>query len=382
MNFEFGEDSELLREQARKMLSAQCTTARVRQYLDGNDYDRDLWAQMAEQGWLGVSIDEAHGGSALGYEVLCVLAEELGRALAPVPFASSVYLVTEAIKAHASAEQQAAWLPLLASGQAVGAFALAAGLDNPREDNVQLRVVGGKISGEQWPVTDASYADFTIAVARNEAGALGLYRVDLSQSTVVREPLQSIDPTRPQARVTFAGAQAEALGNGTVSWDAVQHLLSQAAVLVAFEQIGGASVALEMATSYAKDRIAFGRPIGSFQAIKHKLADMYVANELARSNAYYGCWALSNQAPELALAAATARVSATNAFNFAARENIQTHGGMGFTWEMDCHFYLRRASSLSALLGSATYWKEALVSQWLQQCHSTEPAPQEAAAAH
>ena len=365
MNFDFDEDSELLRDQARKMLQAQCPTTRVRQFLNGDkDFDRDLWQQMADLGWLGVTIDEAHGGSALGYEGLCVLAEELGRAIAPVPFSSSVYLATPAIQSHGSAEQQAKWLPQLANGQSIGCFSLASGLGNPSAANVQLRFEGGTLSGEQWPVTDGAHANFAVAVARNAQGELGLYHVDLTQAAVARDALQSIDPTRPQARLTFAAAAAEPLGTGRCSWADVQRLLARAAVLVAFEQVGGASVCLEAATAYAKERVAFGRPIGSFQAIKHKLADVYVGNELARSNAFFGCWALSHGPDELLLAAAASRVSATQAFNFAARENIQTHGGMGFTWEMDCHLYLRRASALAALLGSAPHWKEEVVTQW------------------
>ncbi|ARU06479.1 acyl-CoA dehydrogenase [Comamonas serinivorans] len=382
MNFDFNEDSELLREQARKMLQAQCPTTLVRQYLPGDQgFDRALWQQMADLGWLGVTIAEEHGGSALGYEGLCVLAEEIGRALAPVPFASSVYLATPAIQAHASAEQQAQWLPKLASGQAIGCWVLATGLGNPREADVKLRVDAGKLNGEAWPVTDGAQADFAIVVARNAQDELGLYRVDLTQASVAREALQSIDPTRAQARLTFAGAAAEPLGAGRVSWADVKRLLAQAAVLVAFEQVGGASVCLETATAYAKERVAFGRPIGSFQAIKHKLADIYVANELARSNAYFGCWALANGPAELALAAATARVSATQAFNFAARENIQTHGGMGFTWEMDCHLFLRRSASLAALLGSAGYWKEEVVAEWTRASHAPAAA-KVAAVAH
>jgi len=138
-------------------------------------------------------------------------------------------------------------------------------------------------------------------------------------------------------------------------------VLDRAAVPLAFEQVGGAQASLEMATAYAKERFAFGRPIGSFQAIKHKLADIYIAIELARSNAYYGAWALSADAAELPLAAATARVSATEAFDLAAKENIQTHGGIGFTWEADCHLYYRRARLLALTIGSARYWKDRVV---------------------
>ena len=142
-----------------------------------------------------------------------------------------------------------------------------------------------------------------------------------------------------------------------------ESILSRAAVLLAFEQVGGADKALEMAKSYALERYAFGRPIGSYQAIKHKLADMYVKNELARSNAYYGAWALNADAAELPLAAAAARVAACDAFWFAAKENLQTHGGMGYTWDVDCHLYYRRAQQLGLVAGGAKAWKERLVSQ-------------------
>jgi acyl-CoA dehydrogenase len=143
----------------------------------------------------------------------------------------------------------------------------------------------------------------------------------------------------------------------------VERLLDRAAILTAFAQVGGAAASLEMATAYAKERFAFGRPIGSFQAIKHKLADVYVATELARSNAYYGAWALSADAADLPLAAATARVSASDAFFLAAKENIQVHGGVGFTWDYDCHLFYRRAKLLALSLGSQRYWKDRVVSE-------------------
>jgi alkylation response protein AidB-like acyl-CoA dehydrogenase len=159
-------------------------------------------------------------------------------------------------------------------------------------------------------------------------------------------------------------------------------LLDKAAVLVAFEQVGGAQACLDMATAYARERIAFGRQIGSFQAIKHKLADVYIATELARSNAYYGAWALQTGAPALGLAAAAARVAATEAFQLAAQENIQTHGGMGFTWEMDCHLFYRRAKMLALTLGSARHWKDRLVTLWVVSSDAAaEPAELSAPAA-
>ncbi|MGH7212150.1 MAG: acyl-CoA dehydrogenase family protein, partial [Acetobacteraceae bacterium] len=202
-------------------------------------------------------------------------------------------------------------------------------------------------------------ADIAVVAAR-EGADLVLALVDLNGAGVMRAPIETLDPTASQARLRFESVPAEKMARG---WAAVAGVLDRAAVLVAFAQVGGASACLEMATAYAKERHAFGRPIGSFQAIKHRLADVYVATELARSNAYYGAWALETGAAELPLAAATARVSASEAGFFAAKENIQVHGGIGFTWEMDCHLLYRRAKHLGLVLGSVRHWKERVVSE-------------------
>ncbi|MBL8349389.1 MAG: acyl-CoA/acyl-ACP dehydrogenase [Burkholderiaceae bacterium] len=370
MNFDFSDDLNLLRQQARKFLEAQCPTRAVRRILDREaPFDRALWQQVARMGWLGAALPEAYGGSALGHEGLCVIAEELGRALAPIPFGSSAYLAIEAILGHGSEAQKAEYLPRLAAGELIAAFAIAEGPDNPRPDAVQVQVREGRLSaaelsGEKWPVVDGSIADLAITVARDPQGAVALYLVPMAAEGVARQALDTVDPTRDQARLRFDAAPAERLGAGPCGWEAVQALLDKAAVLFAFEQLGGAQACLEMATGYARERTAFGRPIGSFQAIKHKLADVYIAIELARSNAYYGAWALQAAAPELGLAAAAARVSASEAFHLASKENIQTHGGMGFTWEMDCHLYYRRSKMLALALGSTRHWKDRLVALW------------------
>jgi alkylation response protein AidB-like acyl-CoA dehydrogenase len=365
MNFDFSEDLNMLRDEARKFLAERCPTRAVRRILEGDaPYDRELWQQVAQMGWLGAAVPEAYGGAGLGHEGLCVLAEELGRAIAPIPFASSVYLATEAIMAHGSDAQKQKYLPKLAAGELIGSFAIAEGADNPRPEAVAVRLQGGSVSGSKWPVADGGIADFAVVVAKDDTGTPRLAIVDLAGKGVARTALKTIDPTRDQARLDFDGAPAELLGDGGAGWPSVQALLDRAAVLVAFEQVGGAQACLEMATAYAKDRVAFGRPIGSFQAIKHKLADVYIATELARSNAYYGAWALSTDAPELPLAAAAARVAATEAYHLASKENIQTHGGMGFTWELDCHLFYRRAKMLALALGSARHWKNRLVDRW------------------
>jgi alkylation response protein AidB-like acyl-CoA dehydrogenase len=317
---------------------------------------------VAGQGWLGAAIPETYGGLGLGHLELCVIAEELGRALAPIPFASTAYFLAEALMLAGSEAQKQAWLPKIAAGETLGCFASVERAGALTEAQVQARVDGGKLTGAKLPVTDGDIADVAVVLAR-EGGRLGLFLVELGGAGVARETLQTLDPTRSAAKLTFSGAVAERLGEAGEGLALAEALLERAAVLLAFEQVGGADRALEMAKGYALERYAFGRPIGSYQAIKHKLADMYVKNELARSTAYYGAWALESGASELPLAAAQSRVAASEAYWFAAKENVQTHGGIGFTWEVDCHLFYRRAQQLGLVAGGSKAWKERLVRQ-------------------
>ncbi len=367
MNFDFSDDQKALREQAARFLRDRCTTKTVRHILEGGDiYDRDLWKGVVEMGWTATAIPEEFGGLGLGYLELCVIAEELGRAVAPIPFASSVYMATEALIVAGSDEQKAKYLPKLAAGERIGTFAIAEGPHAPSPRTIRATLKGGKLDGTKMPVADGMAADFAIVLARtgdDGERSLSLAIVDLTGTGVTREAISSMDPTRGQATITFSGAPAEALGATGEGWALTKQIQNRAAVLMAFEQVGGADACLAMAKDYALNRYAFGRQIASFQAIKHKLADMYVNTEIARSNAYYGAWALSTGAPELAEAAAGARISATHAYDFASKENIQTHGGMGFTWELDCQLFFRRAKSDGLALGPARVWKERLVQQ-------------------
>ncbi len=359
MNFDFSDDLKQLRDQARRFLSEQCTPAVVRRTLDEQEiFAAALWREIAAMGWIGAAIPEQYGGAGLGYEGLCVLAEEIGRVVAPVPFGSTAYLASEAILTAGSEAQKREWLPKLADGSTIGCLALAEGAGNPDPATIQARVIAGRLSGAKWPVADGGIADIAIVVARDEAGQVGMFLASLAD--VPQRDLRTLDPTRNYACLQFDALPVERLGPGG-GWDAVQRVLDRAAVLFAFEQVGGADACLNMAREYAQERYAFGRPIGSFQAIKHKLADVYVATELARSNAYYGAWALGADAADLPLAAATARVSATEAFHLASKENIQTHGGIGFTWAVDCQLYYRRSKQLALTLGGAPFWKNRLV---------------------
>lgn len=363
MNFEFNDEQNLLRDQARGFLAGNCPPAVVRRVLEGDElYAEDLWGKIAEMGWTATVIPEEYGGLDLSYLELVVIAEELGRACAPVPFSSSVYLATEAILSAGSAAQKEAWLPKLATGEAIGTLAYAEGGGRPEAAGLSTAFSNGKLSGTKPVVADAQIANVLIVAARSDSGdGASLYLVPTDQSGVKCTAVKTLDPTRNHANVTFDAADAELLGGEGRGWGLLDNVLNRAAVLFAWEQLGGADACLEMAKEYAMGRFAFGRPIASYQAIKHKLADMYVKNTLARSNAYYGAWALNTDAAELPLAAATARVGSTQAYYYASKENIQTHGGMGYTWEFDCQFYYRRSKVLALAIGSEGLWQDKLL---------------------
>ena len=359
MNFDFSEDLNQVRAEARAFLAEHAAGSARRALESGTGFDRALWAEMGKLGWIGAAIPEEYGGSGLGEEGLCVLAEEIGRSFAATPFASSAYLASQALLRFGSEAQRRRYLPGLADGSVIGCFALAEGVGAPAADRLTVQLREGLLHGSKHPVIDGGLAGIAI-VALRHAGEIALMVVDLDQPQVERISLESLDPSRDVARLSFAGARGDVLP-GALGFSAVETLLDRAAVLFAFEQIGGAQACLEMARDYALQRQAFGRPIGSFQAIKHKLADVYVAIEVARSNAYYGAWALGADAPDLTSAGAAARVAATHAYELASAENIQTHGGMGFTWEYDCHLYYRRAKHLALAIGAAPFWKDRLI---------------------
>jgi hypothetical protein len=359
MDFDFSEDQEHIRGEARRFLEARCGVGVVRGVLDdpARAYDEALWSALVEQGWAGITIPESHGGSGLSRVDLCVLAEELGRVVAPVPFASTVYILAEALLV-AGTETQQERLREIVSGDCIGCLAVSEGPGEPSPGAVRAIVRNGKLTGTKIPVTDGLAATVALVLARDgENGVPRLHLVDLGGNGVRREAVRSLDPTRDTAHLFFEDAPCEPIGDGAL----LDHLLDRAAVLLAFEQVGGADRCLEQAIEYANLRYAFGRPIGSQQAIKHKLADMYVNNQIARSNAYYGAWALEAANAELPAAAAAARVAACDAYWYASSENIQTHGGIGFTWESDCHLFHRRALQTGMVLGSVDTWRERLV---------------------
>ena len=284
----------------------------------------------------------------------------MGRSLAPTPFSSSVYLATEAILKLGSNNQHQKYLPKLSAGEIIGTLAHTETFTTPTKENLSCEVNNEKLNGTKIAVPDGDIANFAIVSAK-EGKEVKLCLVDLSDEGVEIITQNTLDPSRSHALINFKNTKVEILESNEEGWTAIQEIFDRAAVLFAFEQLGGSEACMNMAKEYAMGRFAFGRPIASFQAIKHKIADMYIAVELARSNCYFGAWALSTDAPELSIAAATARVSASQAYNECSKENIQTHGGMGFTWEFDCHLYYRRCRQLAANIGNQATWKNKLI---------------------
>jgi alkylation response protein AidB-like acyl-CoA dehydrogenase len=359
MNFDFSEEQKLLQKTARDYLAEHCPLATSRAVLEGGGtHSEALWKGVAEMGWLGAAVPESYGGAGFGRLELALIAMELGRALAPIPFGPSVYLVTEALLEAGSDAQRQKYLPRLASGELIGTFAHAEQIG--RVDAIATRFENGVVNGSKLPVPDAQVAGLALVVV-TAGGATKLALVDLTGGGSNAEVLESIDGSRPQARLTLDGAPAELLGDSGTDEAFLAHLLDRAAVLTAFEQIGGAERSFEITREFTLGRYAFGRPIASFQALKHRMADVYAAIQLATSNAYYGAWALSSNDPELGTAACGARICASDAFDLAATEMIQMHGGVGYTWEYDCHLFYRRAKLLSLALGGPGEWREQLI---------------------
>ena len=363
MHFDLTPDQIQLKDMARRLFQQSAATATARDALEGRvAYDEPLWRQLAGLGWLGSAIPESFGGSGGGELELCVLAEEAGRALAALPRLSTVFLAADLIGRAGSDEARRRYLPAIAEGSLI--VAVAERTAKPAGHRLPVWA-GDALSGSVEPVLDGGFAGVVIVEAADAAagGRSRLVIVDTAAPCVRVEDLATIDPSRPQVRISFDNAPGLALGAPGEAEALLQHAVDRAAALTAFEQIGGAERALDMARDYALQRHAFGRPIGSFQAIKHKLVDMYVAVTLARANALYAAWALESGSDQLAQAACVARVSAMEAFELCARENIQIHGGMGFVWDSECHMLYRRSSLLALVLRGGRYWRSRLVDE-------------------
>lgn len=372
MDFEFSSEALQIKDEARRVLADLSSSAVVRQVIDaGSGIDRKLWSTLGELGFLGAAIPEEYGGTGAGMLALCAIVEEMGRAVAPVPFSSSICLAADLLLAADHRDARTHWLPRLAGGASIACVGLAEGPGRCTPPAVAARFDGVRLTGSKTAVPDGMVADVALVAARDAQDHIVLTLLELDAPGVRRTHQDSIDPSRSLARIDFDRAPALLLAGS--AWPLLTRALDRAAVLMAFEQIGCAARALETARGYAQERYAFGRPIGSFQALKHKLVDMFVGLTLARSNCYYGAWALDQNAEELPEAAAAARVSATESAQLCVKGNIQVHGGLGFTWDLDCHLLYRRAHLMALALGGLGQWQDRLIDS-LRERRATDTA--------
>jgi alkylation response protein AidB-like acyl-CoA dehydrogenase len=374
MDFGLSQEQELLRQTARSFLDKECPSAYVRRMLDDPAGTTDaVWAQLGELGWLGLIYPEEHGGMGLGLVDLMVVLEEMGRAVLPGPFFSTVLLGGLPLLLGGTRAQQAAWLPRLARGEARATLALLE--ESARWDaaGVGLTARPGRgggfvLSGTKLFVPDGAAADLLVVAARtarpskaDPTHGVSLFLVPADARGLTATLLPTMDQTRKLAEVTLArvAVPTEALlGPLHGAWPLVARVLQRATVGLCAEMVGGAQKVLELCTEYAKVRLAFGRPIGAYQAVKHKCADMLVAVENARSITYYAAWAQDADAPDAALAASMAKAYLSDAYRKVAGDGIQVHGGIGFTWEHDLHLYFKRAKGSEVAFGDATLHRE------------------------
>lgn len=339
----------------RRFLASKSSSTDVRALMETQDgFDPVVWKQMAlELGLQGLGIPEEYGGSGYGTMELAVVFEEMGRALLVAPFFSTVAMATPLLLAVADRDASQAWLPQIADGSLLVTAAVTDEGGDWNLDDVTTTArqvgTGWVLDGVKSFVLDGHLADLLLVVATTPDG-LGVFAVTSDAAGLTRTTLETLDPTRKLARVQLNAVAAQRIGVGDAT-PAIAHTLDIAAALLAAEQAGGAAQCLDTAVGYAKIRTQFGRPIGSFQAIKHKCADMLMAVESARSAAYYAAWTAAEESAELPQAAAVAKAYCSDAYYRVAAENIQVHGGIGFTWEHDAHLYFRRAKSAQQLLG-------------------------------
>ena len=371
MNFGFNEEQELLRSTARKFFDNECSSETVRKLMEGPEgMTPDLWKKLAEQGWLGLIVPDEHGGMGLGMVDLVVLMEEMGRAVVPGPFFSTVLLGGLAILEAGTEAQKKAWLPRLASGDARATLAWMEPTADLGARGITLPATaksGGHIlNGTKLFVQDAHTADALVVAARTATGqsaeeGISLFLVPKGRPGLTVTLLPTMDQTRKLCEVTFkdvaVGSDA-LMGVAGSGWAPLARVIGRATVGLCAEMCGGAQKVLDMTVEYAKIRQAFGRPIGSYQGVKHKAADMLVDVENSKSITYYAAWALDEGSPEAPLAVSMAKAYVSDAFRRVSAAGIQLHGGIGFTWEHDLHLYFKRAKGSEFTFGDATHHRE------------------------
>ncbi len=365
MNFAFTEEQEELRKTVRAFLEAKSPETAVREQMETDSgYDTAVWGQMGEQlGLQGLAIPEEFGGSGYTFVELGIVLEEQGRALLCAPFFSTVVLAANTLLHSGDEAAKAAHLPGIASGATIATLAFTEPSGKWDESGITTEATaagdGWTLTGVKSFVLDGHTASLIIVAARTAKG-VSLFTVAGDAAGLTRTALSTMDQTRKQAKLEFANTPATLLGTEGEGWAVLSTVLDLAAVGLAAEQVGGAQKVLEQAVEYAKVRVQFGRPIGSFQAIKHKCADMLLEVESAKSAAYYGLWCAAEQNDELPSVASLAKAYCSEAYFHATAENIQIHGGIGFTWEHPAHLYFKRAKSSELLFGDPTYHRELL----------------------
>ena len=370
MNFGFNEEQELLRNTARKFFENECPSDTVRKLMETPEgMSAELWKKLAEQGWTGLTYPEAYDGMGLGLVDLVVLMEEMGRAVAPGPYFSTVLLGGLAILEAGSDAQKKEWLPKIAAGDKRVALAWMEPSAQLGPAGVTLTAAekGGTytLSGTKLFVHDAHTADALVVAARTRPGAgpegVSLFLLPKGTKGLAVTLLPTMDQTRKLCEVACSDVTVGAdalLGAAGAGWTPLSRVLDRATVALCAEMCGGAQKVLDMTVEYAKIRQAFGRPIGSYQGVKHRAADMLVDVENSKSITYYAAWALDENSPEAPLAVSMAKAYVSDAFRRVAAAGIQLHGGIGFTWEHDLHLYFKRAKGSEFTFGDATHHRE------------------------
>ena len=364
MDFAFSEEQEMLRETARRFLDDKAPSETVRELMETDaGFDEGHWSEIAQQGWQAMAIPEAYGGAGFSFLEQAILMEEMGRSLFPAPYLSSIVLGADLVLRAGNEEQKQQILPDVAAGERRLAVAQLEPSGSWGPDGIALEAAADGddlvLSGTKSYVIDGHTADSIVVAARTGGGegpgGISLVLVPGDADGLERRRVETMDQTRKQAELVFSDVRVPAsaiLGERDGGWAPLQETLERAVVAVAFEQVGGAQACLDMSVAYAKVRVQFGRPIGSFQAIKHKCADMLVQVESAKSAAYYAGWAAAEDPDELRVVGPLAKSFCSEAYFFCAAENIQVHGGIGFTWEHDAHLFFKRAKTDELLFGT------------------------------
>ena len=374
IQFAFTDEQEQFRAAIRRFLNDKSPTTEVRRLMATQEgYDPEVWRQLSTELALpGVHIPEQYGGAGFGMVELCIVAEELGRALLCAPYFSTAVLGSNAIMNAGTDAQKSSLLPDLASGARLATLAVTEPKGNWDPASIELIANptsdGYRLSGAKSYVVDGHISDLMVVAGRVPLSVgnqgLAMFTVPANSAGIERRLLESMDPTRKIARVDFHGAHAELLGTIEDGWRPIARTMDQAAIALANEMVGGAQALFDSAVSYSKLRVQFGRTIGSFQAIKHKLADMLLDLELAKSAAYYSAQAAAVEDPEWPALASLAKAAASETYLHTAVECIQVHGGIGFTWENDTHLWFKRAKSSEVFLGQPNYHRELLMQRW------------------